>query len=251
MTRAIHLAVVHRNRLFRECLSSVLSDGERFRLTDVDQTDPNYLKSIQEHRPDVILIDLNLPEQLAVGLVQRIREGVPETKLILLAPARAVLSHSDAEDRLVECLAAGAQGCVLGESSLQELQAAIEKVVAGENWYSPEIVPSMCDRLVQVARGVSWRERVKSVDLTPRELEVVSLIAEELSNKQIARRLSLSLYTVKNHVHNIVEKLQVENRFKAVEYARQQGWLEKMKLMGSAGASGGPSHVAKRATSRL
>ena len=251
MTRPIHLVIVHRNRLFRECLASVLSRGERFRLTDVDQADPNYLESIQEQDPDVILIDLNLPEQLAVGLTQHIRESVPRAKMILLAPAQALLAHGDAEDRLVECLAAGAHGCVLEESSLQELQTAIEKVVAGEKSYSPEIVPSMCDRLVQVARGVSWRERVKSVDLTPRELEVVSLIAEELSNKQIARRLSLSLYTVKNHVHNIVEKLQVENRFKAVEYARQQGWLEKMKVMGSAGARGGPSHVAKRATSRL
>jgi DNA-binding NarL/FixJ family response regulator len=229
----------------------VLADGGRFRLTDVDQTDPNYLKSIQEQDPDIILIDLNLPEQLAVGLTQYIRERVPRAKMILLAPAQALLAHSDAEHRLVECLAAGAHGCVLQESSLQELQTAIENVVAGEKFYSPEIVPSMCDRLVQVARGVSWRERVKSVDLTPRELEVVSLIAEELSNKQIARRLSLSLYTVKNHVHNIVEKLQVENRFKAVEYARQQGWLEKMKVMGSAGASRGPSHGAKRATSRL
>ena len=169
MTRAIRLAIVHRNRLFRECLASVLSDGKRFRLTDVDQTDPNYLKSMQEQDPDVILIDLGLPEQLAVGLTQHIREGVPRAKMILLAP--------DAEDRLVECLAAGAHGCVLEESSLQELQTAIEKVVGGEKFYSPEIVPSMCDRLVQVARGVSWRERAKSVDLTPRELEVVSLIA--------------------------------------------------------------------------
>ena len=71
-----------------------------------------------------------------------------------------------------------------------------------------------------------------------KELEVVGLISDGLSNKQIARRLCLSLYTVKNHVHNVVEKLQVENRFKAVEYARRRGWLEKLKVMGSAGDRG-------------
>jgi DNA-binding NarL/FixJ family response regulator len=158
--------------------------------------------------------------------------------VILFAQAQALLSHGDAEDRLVECLAAGADGCVLEESSLQELQTAIRKVVGGERFYAPEIMSSVCHRLVQAARGASWHERTKSVDLTPRELEVVNLIAEGLSNKQIARRLSLSLYTVKNHVHNIVEKLQVENRFKAVEYARRRGWLEKLKVMGSAGSSG-------------
>jgi DNA-binding NarL/FixJ family response regulator len=236
MMRTIHLAVIHRNRIFRECLASVLSEGGRFQLAVVDHGDPNCLKSIEEQRPDTILIDLNLPEQLAVGLTQQIRERVPRAKVILLAQSHALLSHGDAEDRLVECLAAGAHGCVLEESSLKELQAAIQKVVEGEKFYSSEIISSMCHRLVESTRASSWRERVKSVRLTPRELQVVSLIADGLSNKQIARRLSLSLFTVKNHVHNVVEKLQVENRLKAVEYARQRGWLEKLKVMGSVGA---------------
>ena len=235
MRLAITLKILHRNRLFRECLVSVLSEGKRLEVGHVDHGASDYLKAIEEQPPDVVLVDLNLPEQIAVELTRHVRRRLEGTKVILLAHAKALHAHGDTEDQLVECLAAGAQGCVLEESSLRELQAAIETVVAGENFYSPEIVPSMCDRLVQAARGASWRDRVKSVDLTPRELEVVNLIAEGLSNKQIARRLSLSLYTVKNHVHNIVEKLQVENRFKAVEYARRKGWLEKLKVMGSAG----------------
>ena len=238
MRPAIDLKILHRNRLFSECLVSVLSEGDRFQVSHVDHTGSDYLRAIEERPPDVVLIDLDLPEQLSVVLTGHIRERLPQAKIILLAHAKALQAHGDAEDKLLECLAAGADGCVLEESSLRELQAAVEKVVAGDKFYSPEIVPSMCDRLVQAARGASWRQRVKSVDLTPRELEVVSLIAEDLSNKQIARRLSLSLYTVKNHVHNIVEKLQVDNRFKAVEYARQRGWLEKLKVLGSAGSGG-------------
>jgi DNA-binding NarL/FixJ family response regulator len=216
-------------------LASVLSVDERFQLTDLDHNDPDCLKSIQQRGLSVVLIDLQLPQQLAIELTQHVRERAAATKVILLAQTEALLSRGEAEDRLVECLAAGAHGCVLEEASLQELQAAVQKVVAGERYYSPEIIPSMCHRLVESARGSSWRERVKAIELTPRELQVVSLVADGLSNKQIARRLSLSLYTVKNHVHNVVEKLQVESRFKAVEYARQRGWLERLKVLGPAG----------------
>jgi DNA-binding NarL/FixJ family response regulator len=238
MTRAVRLGIIHRNRLFRECLASVLSEDDRFQVTDLDHRDPDYLKGIEEQGLGMVLIDLNLPEQLAVGLTQQIRQCAARVKVILLAQTQALLSHGAAEDLLVECLAAGAHGCVLEQSSLQELQTAIQKVIAGERFYSPEIIPSMCYRLAESVRASSWRERVKSLELTPRELQVVSLIADGLSNKQIARRLSLSLYTVKNHVHNVVEKLQVESRFKAVEYARQRGWLEKLKVLGSAGTGG-------------
>lgn len=239
MRPAIHLKILHRNRLFRECLASVLSEGERFRVTEVDHAESDRLISaLEKERVDAVLIDLDLPEGLAVGLTQQIQQQGSSAKVILFARAQALLSHGDAEDRLLECLAAGADGCVLEESSLEALQTALEKVVGGERFYSPEIMPSVCHRLVQAARGALWQERTGSVDLTPRELEVVNLIAEGLSNKQIARRLSLSLYTVKNHVHNIVEKLQVANRFKAVEYARRRGWLEKLKVMGPADSSG-------------
>jgi DNA-binding NarL/FixJ family response regulator len=217
----------------------VLSEGKPFRVTEGEQTDCDQLmSSIEEERPDAVLIDLNLPEQLVIELTRQIRQRVADVKVVLLAQAQALLSHGTAEDRLLEGLAAGADGCVLEESSLQELQTAIQKVVAGERYYASEIIPSMCQRLVESARASSWRERAKSVELTPRELQVVSLVADGLSNKQIARRLSLSLYTVKNHVHNVVEKLQVENRFKAVEYARQRGWLERLKVLGAAGTEG-------------
>jgi len=81
------------------------------------------------------------------------------------------------------------------------------------------------------------RKRVERVELTPRELEIVHLIAERLSNKEIAKRLCVSLYTVKNHVHNIVEKLQVKNRFEAVEYAHQRRWLKGETSTAALGSS--------------
>ena len=87
--------------------------------------------------------------------------------------------------------------------------------------------------LAESAAEAYRRDRSRPSELTPREVEVLRLIEEHLSNKQIARRLSLSLYTVKNHVHNIVEKLKVCDRHEAVEYAGRRHWLTRSKLLGS------------------
>jgi DNA-binding NarL/FixJ family response regulator len=219
MVRPIRLKIIHRNRLFRECLESVLAEDQRFDVQSVDHTDGVEMETLDQEECDVFLIDLNLPGELAVDLTQRIRRRLDGAKLLLLA-------YASSQQCLVECIAAGAHGCILETSSLEELEIAIEKVYHGETFCSQEIVQTMFDRLAQTAASAPWQCRAESVALTPREFEVVSLISDRLSNKEIARRLSLSVYTVKNHVHNIVEKLQVEDRHEAVEYARQQRWLK-------------------------
>jgi DNA-binding NarL/FixJ family response regulator len=221
----IRLKIVHRNRIFRDCLATVLSGDDRFQIAPVDHTDGDEVAAIAQQRPDVVLIDLNLPEQFALELTHHIREHVPSAKVILL-------THANSEEDLVECFEAGAQGCVLEESSLDDLRTAIETVAAGEVFCSPKMVHSMFSHLARSAREAYHRERSKPIDLTPRELEVLRLIEEDLANKQIARRLSISLYTVKNHVHNIVEKLKVSDRYEAVEYARRRRWLRKSSLPG-------------------
>lgn len=226
MDRAVRLTIIHRNRLFRECLASVLSEDPRYQATGIDHHQPQQLAALEQQSPEVILIDASLDERLAVQLTQRFREGLPGVKLILLVTFLA-------EENLVDCVAAGADGCVLEDSTLDDLQTAVEKTLAGQSFCSPELVQTMFARLSQGGRTSHWRQRVESVELTPRELEIVHLIADRLSNKQIARRLSLSLYTVKNHVHNIVEKLQVEDRHEAVDYARSRHWLKKSRALGS------------------
>lgn len=224
----MHLRIFHRNRLFRECLASVLSEVEEFDAADVDHADAGAVRVAERRCPDVVLIDLHLPRRGAIELTRRFRQASKPTKVILLGRA-------DLDENLVECVAAGAHACVLEDASLQNLQGAIEKVVAGETFCSPEIVHTMFRRLAQTARGSRWSQRIESVDLTPRELEIVHLIADGLGNKQIARRLSLSIYTVKNHVHNIVEKLHVQNRFEAVQFADRQGWLKASRVVKAPG----------------
>jgi DNA-binding NarL/FixJ family response regulator len=229
MAGVIQLKVIHRNRLFRECLALVLAEAgsnTQFRAAALDHADAQALQSLAHDQTDVLLIDLCLPEDLAVELTQYAREHAPGAKVVMLV-------HGDTHHHLlVECFAAGAYGCVLEESSMEELKDAIRKIAHGEMFCPAEIVYSVFGRLAHLARESHARQRTRSADLTPRELEVVQLIAERLSNKQIARRLSLSLYTVKNHIHNIVAKLEVEDRHQAVEYARQHRWLRRMPAPG-------------------
>jgi len=218
MTRVVRLSVFHHNRLFRECLISVLS-GLGYRMTEVDPSDTDYMELIEQERPDLILVGVSAPGQGAVELCRHVREHVGTAKIVLLA-------RGSNEEDLYECFAAGVDGCLFEESPLAELQTAIEMVLRGEPFCPPQLVYSMFQKLTETAHPPRWTRRVQSVELTPRELEIVHLIAERLSNKEIAKKLSVSLYTVKNHVHNIVEKLQVKNRFEAVEYAYGRRWLK-------------------------
>ena len=115
MKRPIHLKIIHRNRIFRESLAAVLSADDRFQVAPVDHTDADELAAIEQSRPDVVLIDLNLPDQLALELTRHVHERVDSAKVILL-------THANSREDLVECFEAGAQGCVLEESSLDDLR---------------------------------------------------------------------------------------------------------------------------------
>ena len=226
ITIPIRVKIIHRNRIFRECLANVLSEDNRFLVEQVDHTTDDFLAAIAADSPHVVLIDLNLPEQLALSLTHHIREQAPSLRIILLTPAS---THDD----LVECFAAGAQGCVLEESSLHDLREAIEKVAAGGTYCSHGLVHAVFRSMAQAARESYRHDRDGTACLTPRELDIVRLISEHLSNKQIARRLSVSLNTVKNHVHNLVEKLKVTGRYEAVDYSRKQRWLVPGKPAGA------------------
>jgi two-component system nitrate/nitrite response regulator NarL len=220
MTRPIRLQILHRSRLFRDCLEAAFSEDERFEVLPAGQPDPDPTYQGDMSPPHVLLVDLGLPDRLAVELVRDIPGRSGNTKIIVLAPAVA-------EEVLFECMAAGAHGCVLETSSVEDLQDAIERIHRGEMYYSPGIVDLVFRRLTGAGEeAVFGRPRAESSDLTRRELQIVHHIAENLSNKQIARRLHISLHTVKNHVHNIIEKLHVQNRFHAVEYARRRRWLD-------------------------
>jgi DNA-binding NarL/FixJ family response regulator len=223
-TSPIQVGIVHQSRIFRECLAKVLSKDDRFQAEPLDGAGRGYRPAIAAADPQVVLIDLNLPEESALELTRHIHDRESGSHVILL-------TRGASHDGLVECFMAGAHACVPEDSSLEELCDAIEKVAAGRISCSHGIVHSMFHRAAERSGGGSRRiDSGDAAPLTRRELEIVRLIAEHLSNKQIARRLSVSIYTVKNHVANIVEKLDVSGRYEAVDFARQRRWLDPAAL---------------------
>lgn len=215
MSNKKRLLVFHRNCLFRDCLANYLSTNCGYDAQSADHMQNDPVGELIRNPVDLLLLDLNLPGNMTVEIARAINQAGVPTKIIVLAP--------DDHQRIVDCIAAGVHGCVLERSPLAELNTAITKVRKGEMFCSPEIVSRMFTELARFAQS-PHREppKPKGRRLTSREREVLDLLGKRKSNKQIASELNVSLYTVKNHVHNILEKLNVGSRVEAVERARQQ-----------------------------
>ncbi len=223
MQEPVRLVFLHQNCLLRQLLVQAFSAEDQYAASDIDHVRPDHREQLLAIQPNVVLLDLSLPQKLAVELTGFVRQHFPDAKLIALVQGRRLSEHSEAA--LLTCVEAGAHGFVLEESSVQDLRDAIGTVLAGQRFFSQLIVESMFDQLAGFSREARWKSRMRNTLLTKRELEVLRWIAEGLSNKQIAKQLCVSLYTVKNHVHNILEKLQVPDRSTAVEYAIDNRWL--------------------------
>jgi DNA-binding NarL/FixJ family response regulator len=221
MGNRTELHIFHRNRLFRDCLYNVLRGVYQVTAHDPSGTH-DWTAPLDAGHSHIALVDMQLPESSAVPLIRELSQlAVPIKVLVLVAV--------DDHQSIVNCVAAGARGCVLEEASLEELRMAIDRVVAGETFCSPQLVSSMFQQLMELSRDSIATQRAEDVNLTPREREILQLMAERLTNQEIANELSLSLYTVKNHVHNILEKLQVDDRFDAIEHARRRRLIPRVR----------------------
>jgi two-component system nitrate/nitrite response regulator NarL len=199
-------------RLYREGLLASLVRAGSFEVVGVASDQIECLSKVTADRPDVVLLDLAMAD--ATQTVLEIVSSAPETRVV-------VLGVREVESEVIACAEAGVSGYVTREASLNELVEVVESVSHGEMLCSPRIAALLNRRVAAVAGA--RRGRPPANRLTSRETEVVDLIAEGLSNKQIARRLSIELATVKNHVHSILEKLEVERRTEVA--ARMRGML--------------------------
>lgn len=212
----ITLHLFLRNRILRDCLSNVWQGAYAIQAYDQAEAPPR----LAENQPGahVALVDVELPGQAAPNLIRELTESPARIKVL-------VLVANDDSEVMAQCIASGASGCLLEDASLEELKSAIDRVVSGEHVCSPQLISTMFRQLVELSRESIVAERAGEVALTPRERQILQLMSERMSNQAIADALSLSLYTVKNHVHNILEKLQVDDRFDAIEHARRRRLL--------------------------
>ena len=167
--------------------------------------------------PDVILLDVRMPRRTGVEACRAIKEAVPATKIIML-------TVSDEEADLYESVKNGAAGYLLKDSSIEEVAQAIRVVNEGQSLISPSMAVKLIDEFKQMSKPE--REQGPALRLTERELEVLRLVAKGLNNREVAKELFISENTVKNHVRNILEKLQLHSRMEAVMYAMREKLLD-------------------------
>lgn len=220
MQELIRVFIVDDNRLLREGLVSMLAEQEDIIVIGGAASGRKALEQIKNLRPEIALIDIGMPGKNGLEVTQELRRDLPEAKVIILGMV-------DLTGEIMACIEAGAAGYVLKEASFDYLVETIRSVHCGESVVSPQMAASLFSRIAELAAERLPRLPPNAVKLTTRELEIINVIAEGLSNKEIAQRLSIEAQTVKNHVHNILEKLQLKNRLEAVEFARARNLLKK------------------------
>ncbi|MDH3217736.1 MAG: response regulator transcription factor [Candidatus Krumholzibacteria bacterium] len=212
----IRVLLIEDNRLLREGIAQMLQEHGDFevvaRCEDGDAV--RKLKK-QNSTPDVILLDLGLEKADSLSLMARLRKELPEAKVI----AMDILPE---QVDIVEFVKAGGSGFILKSAAVEEYLETITAVAGGEKVLPPMLTTSLFTQIVESAlkggKGISDL----SIQLTPREREVVDLISEGLSNKEIASRLHIATHTVKSHIHNILEKLALSTRLQIAAFARRQ-----------------------------
>ena len=221
MASKIRLQICHHNRLFRECLASALAGDEAMDVLTTGGPEPGSSEALGPEDRELLLLDAGLPGAAAFDLIRAVRACGRGLRIILMVP-------SAAPELIKSCLRAGADGCVVDDDTLDDLRRAIEVVLSGQSYCSPQVARRLLtdeDGTEQPANGAI---NGRACDLTMREDEILRMIAyRNLSNKQIARELRLSIYTVKNHVHSIIEKLGAEDRQAAARHAVRRGLLSQ------------------------
>jgi DNA-binding NarL/FixJ family response regulator len=204
------IIVVSDTRLYCEGLALSLARVDRIVVVGVADSVASALACIEEKNPDVTLLDFAMHD--ALKLPHAIAAARMRVKVV-------AFSVAETEDEVCECAEAGIAGYVARNGSKEDLVAAIENAVRGEVLCSPRVAASLFRRLA--ARVQTARQQHPEPRLTGREEDIVALIDRGLSNKEIARQLKISLPTVKNHVHDILEKLQVRRRGAAAALLRE------------------------------
>jgi DNA-binding NarL/FixJ family response regulator len=203
----------------REGLIAMLAEQKNIVVVGAAASGSEALDQIKTLQPDVALVDIGLPDKDGIEVTLSLRKNAPKVKVI-------ILGMIDLTDEIMACIEAGAVGYVLKEASFDYLVDTIRLAERGESFCSPRMAASLFSRIAELVIDRAPEKTTPAIKLTGRELEIITLIAEGLPNKQIAQRLYIETQTVKNHIHNILDKLQLHNRLEAVQYARQQNLLK-------------------------
>jgi DNA-binding NarL/FixJ family response regulator len=211
--KKIRLLLIEDNRLLRDGITAMLKEQPDIMVVAASGTGEAVMQKIQALKTDIVLLDLGLRSQNSLETVKSIKKKYSEVRIIVmdLVPAQA---------DVLEFVTAGVSGFILKDASIADFLKTIRSVAGGDKILPSHLTESLFSQIVEHAvngRGAS--KVIESVRMTKRERQVIELITDGLTNKEIAQALHLSTYTVKSHVHNILEKLAMHTRVQIAGYA--------------------------------
>ncbi|SBW20327.1 response regulator [Protofrankia symbiont of Coriaria ruscifolia] len=215
----IRVLIVDDHALFRRGLQMVLEQEKDIEVVGEAPDGSEAVTMAVDTAPDIVLMDVRMPRRGGIDATSAIKQAVPSAKIVML-------TISDEEGDLYDAIKAGAMGYLLKEISIDEVAAAIRAVHGGQSLISPSMASKLLTEFALMIKKADSRPQLPTPRLTDREMEVLRLVAKGLNNRDIAKQLFISENTVKNHIRNILEKLQLHSRMEAVVYAVREKLLE-------------------------
>ncbi|MGG3738345.1 response regulator [Aeribacillus pallidus] len=227
---AINIVIIDDHQLFREGMKRILEFEEEFTVVAEGNDGTEAVQLVETYQPDVVLMDINMPDMNGIEATRQLIEKFPETKVII------ILSIHDDENYVTHALKTGAMGYLLKEMDSETLIEAVKVVSEGGSYLHPKVTRNLLNEFRRlVAHGEEKKQNTQFHQtevrrplhlLTRRECEVLQLLADGKSNRAIGEALYISEKTVKNHVSNILQKMNVNDRTQAVVMAIKNGWVE-------------------------
>ena len=208
----IRLLLIEDNRLLRDGIFSILKPLKDIRIIAASGDGKKTMDIIKKLKPNVVLLDLGLRSQNSLHVVEIVKKDFPAAKIIImdLAPVQA---------DILQYVKAGANGFILKDASLNDFLITIRSVAEGSTVLPPLLVDSLFSQIVDHAVREGKTKLKEAVKMTKREREVVGLLGEGMSNKGIGQKMHISTYTVKSHIHNIMEKLALHTRLEIANFS--------------------------------
>jgi DNA-binding NarL/FixJ family response regulator len=211
--KKIQILLIEDNRLLRDGIEAMIKKQSDMHVVGTVGNGENILQMISKNKPDIVLLDLGLRSQNSLQIVKLTKQNYPKTKIIVmdLIPLQA---------DVFEFVQAGVSGFILKDANIAEFFKTIRSVNEGAQVLPPHLTGSLFSQIVEHAI-IGFKPSVieESVRMTKRESQVIELISDGATNKEIAQKLHISTYTVKSHVHNILEKLALSTRVQIAKHA--------------------------------
>ncbi len=217
----IRALIVDDHALFRRGLEMVLAAEDDIELVGEASDGAEAVEKAAESLPDVVLMDIRMPKSSGIEACRAMKEAAPSSKIVML-------TISDEEEDLFEAIRAGASGYLLKDIPLDEVAEVVRAVHGGQSLINPSMAGKLLTEFATLAKrdDEERAQQVPAPKLTDREMQVLKLVARGMNNRDIAKELFISENTVKNHVRNILEKLQIHSRMEAVMIAVREKLIE-------------------------